>query len=102
MNTIEKQERLKELAAERKANNSEKIRVQREVLSPFKAKDDELREEMMNLQDELLEEATGTCGKLAPGTWDCESSPIGVCAYDLDDDLCCDQCVFCGDPEERK
>ena len=97
-----RRERLKELSAEREENRAERIRVEREVLAPFHAKDTILGREMRGLQGELLDEATETCGKLAPGTWDCDVSPIGVCAYDLDEDPMCDQCVFCGNPDERK
>lgn len=31
----------------------------------------------------------------------CYGSPIGVCVYDADD-LNCDTCLFCHDPQERK
>ena len=33
------------------------------------------------------------------GSWDCKTSPIGVCAYGEDGD---DFCLFCGGPDERK
>ena len=32
----------------------------------------------------------------------CPTSPIGVCAYDGDDDPSRDDCLFCHDPDERK
>lgn len=32
----------------------------------------------------------------------CPTSPIGVCAYDGDDDPSNDDCLFCHDPDERK
>lgn len=31
------------------------------------------------------------------GGWWCEKSPDNVCAYDTDEN-----CIFCGEPEERK
>lgn len=34
--------------------------------------------------------------------WHCPDSPNGVCWYDHEDDSCHDQCIFCGEPEERK
>jgi len=34
--------------------------------------------------------------------WECENSPIGVCVYCPLDDRAHDNCLFCGDPEERK
>lgn len=39
---------------------------------------------------------------IIPETWECETSPVGVCVYDDTDDPMHDQCLFCGDPEERK
>lgn len=36
------------------------------------------------------------------GSWECEKSPIHVCAYDGADDPCHDSCLFCKYPEERK
>lgn len=35
-------------------------------------------------------------------SWKCETSPIGHCVYDLDEDPCEDECLYCGDPRERK
>jgi len=41
---------------------------------------------------------------LATFTWRCEdlANPTGYCVYDDDADPCHDECLFCGDPEERK
>lgn len=39
---------------------------------------------------------------LVEGVHDCLKSPIGVCVYDEDNDPCHDDCLFCGDPSERK
>ena len=36
------------------------------------------------------------------GNWECETSPIGVCVYDSEEDPCWDSCIFCGEPDERK
>lgn len=36
------------------------------------------------------------------GSWDCPTSPYGVCVYNHLDDEPHDFCVFCGSPEERK
>jgi hypothetical protein len=36
------------------------------------------------------------------GTWDCDESPTGSCVYNDETDPCHDQCVVCGDPDERK
>jgi len=34
--------------------------------------------------------------------WECKDSPFGWCAYDHWEDQAHDQCIFCGDPSERK
>jgi len=34
--------------------------------------------------------------------WECEGSPTGYCAYDKSKDPAMDQCLFCGNPHERK
>ena len=57
---------------------------------------------------EILEEAAGdklteplfmyTCKPV----WHCDDSPIGWCVYNHFDDPAHDNCVFCGEPEERK
>lgn len=52
------------------------------------------------------------------GTWKCEiendedipneedkplgPNPYNVCVYDTEEDPCCDYCLFCGSPDERK
>ena len=36
------------------------------------------------------------------GTWQCASSPTKFCVYNKTEDPCCDSCLFCGDPDERK
>lgn len=40
--------------------------------------------------------------QILPGTWDCSTSPTGFCAYNRALDPCLDDCLFCGDPDERK
>lgn len=32
----------------------------------------------------------------------CPTSPVEVCVYDINDDPCCDYCLYCGEPLERK
>lgn len=34
--------------------------------------------------------------------WNCTDSPFGKCAYDPEQDTGHDQCLYCGEPEERK
>lgn len=36
------------------------------------------------------------------GTWPCEKSPVGVCIYHRYKDPASDQCIYCGNPHERK
>ena len=36
------------------------------------------------------------------GSWECPDSPVELCVYDDDNDMCHDCCLFCGDPDERK
>ena len=41
---------------------------------------------------------------LPPEGWTCMSriNPVGLCAYDHNEDGALDHCLFCGQPEERK
>ena len=39
---------------------------------------------------------------LTIGVHECADSPIDRCVYDEEEDLCCDHCLVCGMPEERK
>lgn len=41
-------------------------------------------------------------GAIETGSWECPTSPLQVCAYDVDNDPACDDCLFCHDPDERK
>jgi len=34
--------------------------------------------------------------------WECSTSPVGYCVYDIVEDPAHDDCIFCHDPEERK
>lgn len=35
-------------------------------------------------------------------TWDCKESPVGWCVYNKYKDPALDNCIFCGEPYERK
>ena len=35
-------------------------------------------------------------------SWECEESPIGMCVFELDDELQTMECIYCKNPEERK
>ena len=56
--------------------------------------------------DELLATIAEHLGKeeaeLVLGSWKCEHSIIGKCVYDDYEDPAHDECIFCGDPSERK
>lgn len=36
------------------------------------------------------------------GYHECQQSPTGECAYDVEEDPCEDSCLFCEQPSERK
>ena len=38
----------------------------------------------------------------SPFFWECEKSPFGWCTYDITTDPAMDNCIFCGEPYERK
>tara|TARA_R100001244_G_C5113459_1_gene121703 strand:- start:78 stop:326 length:249 start_codon:yes stop_codon:yes gene_type:complete len=40
--------------------------------------------------------------KLGPSEWGCARSTVGLCVYDSIEDRAMDECIFCGEPEERK
>lgn len=51
----------------------------------------------------VLEERPGLVPEgVVIGSWDCPTSPVGVCAYDTSTDRCCDECLFCEEPSERR
>ena len=67
----------------------------------------EIRREITELQleremilDHYLGEGEGQDHRV--GVWNCEKSPIGVCVYHRFKDRASDQCIYCGEPHERK
>ena len=52
--------------------------------------------------DEIVPFCDQGCTKLGHMMWDCDSSPFLFCAYNVVKDPAKDQCIFCGEPEERK
>ncbi len=43
------------------------------------------------------------CGLVKVGGWFCpQNKATGLCEYNIKDDPCCDVCLHCGQPEERK
>ena len=62
------------------------------------------RGELFNLQMKTIAEFFGT-GLLTDteiGFHECQDSPIGICFYNVIEDPALDNCLICGDPEERK
>jgi len=54
------------------------------------------------LEDAVPDQSYYGVWKLGPTVWDCNKSPVLLCVYDSIEDPAMDQCIFCGDPEERK
>ena len=76
------------------------------LLDNRQAKLTNLQEDVDELEDEIMQ----AVGKLYPEAksiaveyyWDCKDSPTGSCFYDQREDPCHDECLVCGEPEERK
>jgi hypothetical protein len=39
---------------------------------------------------------------LETGSWPCDTSPTGLCVYDMATEEQDNECLFCGNPNERK
>lgn len=74
-------------------DQAEALRVQ---ASEAEAKGLALQEEVVALKTGLEQEVVFI------GPWDCETSPIGVCAFNSEKDEELDKCMFCGEPDDRK
>ena len=63
----------------------------------------EFKQEQDGIENQYkkLEKITGR-DDLSIGTWECKRSPIQICVYDEKEDPCLDDCIFCGEPDERK
>ena len=61
-------------------------------------------EEYEDYQEEMLQKYCEghNVEDLTIGDWKCDNSPLGVCVYDDCEDRCHDNCIFCGEPNERK
>ena len=62
-----------------------------------------------DLQEEMYQYWYEKIGSAAPlpfcyefGVWECRSSPTEHCVYNSGRDPSHDNCMFCGEPEERK
>ena len=69
-------------------------------IAEIKKQIQDLQFEMDEILDKYLGEDEGQFHKV--GYWDCDSSPIGVCVYHKLKDQASDQCIYCGEPHERK
>lgn len=61
----------------------------------------QLKREFFQQVHAYLEENLGITG-FTKSSWDCETSPTGFCLYDAGADPFQDECLFCGEPEDRK
>lgn len=76
--------------------------------------EDVLREVKQNIGNKIYDHKANRDSSLAKllglhdrwsvsvGHWECSESPLDVCVYNNDKDLAHDNCLYCGDPEERK
>jgi len=83
------------------AQLTEIVKQQQKVLA-------DAERQLVNEQYHLVSEALLKAERAIPkmyhldiGDWDCPTSPIGVCVYDTSEDPACDECLFCGIPNER-
>ena len=70
---------------------------------------DELKYNLQDLIEELIVKTVqkdfpeiGSTDIHCPFFWECEKSPFGWCVYDPVNDPAMDECLYCGDPYERK
>jgi len=56
----------------------------------------------MEVRRALANDVSVCAAAIEIGHWDCDSSPIGICAYDGYEDTIHDNCLYCNEPEERK
>ena len=64
----------------------------------------ELEDELFNTKIEIIRKFFGceNPAHIQTGYHNCKDSPIGTCFYDSMEDPASDNCLICGDPEERK
>ena len=63
-----------------------------------------IRNEIGHLERSVIIQKSPELDKdtLEIGDWSCPDSPIEVCVYDWNSAMGTDECVYCGQPEERK
>ena len=52
--------------------------------------------------DDVVPQQYEGFAKLSSSGWTCDESPVLLCVYDSIKDRGMDQCIFCGQPHERK
>lgn len=78
-----------------------KLEEEIEFLSEELAKkEDELYEGRMEIITEFFDQKLTT--HIVIGYHECKDSPIGICFYDNMEDPALDDCLICGEPDERK
>jgi hypothetical protein len=59
-------------------------------------------QQIYKLERQIQEELEKELPDHSIGTWRCNKSPIGKCIYNNEEDPCQDNCIYCGQPDERK
>lgn len=54
------------------------------------------------LEEEEYRELPDEADLVETRSWVCLKSPTGFCCFDEKNDQCLDNCLICGDPDERK
>lgn len=70
------------------------------LIAQYANKLQDIRMAQDGILDKYLGEGEGQFHRI--GNWVCSASPIGVCIYHRFKDTASDQCIICGEPQERK
>ncbi len=63
----------------------------------------DLEGELLRLYNSILtKHGIATQYMIAPGTCQCDESPIGSCVYNYFQDPCHEDCIFCHESEDKK
>ena len=63
---------------------------------------DEINHEIEAIYEKYIPEGSSAWEYRIGTFWECDSSPFGLCMYHQMFDPCWDNCIFCGEPHERK
>lgn len=92
----------KNLREEMMAKPEVLIRLEEEITTlenQLSRKENELFETEMKIISEFFGQ---TVKNIETGYHECKDSPIGICFYDNMEDPALDDCLICGEPDERK